>query len=103
MWQAKSTARGTRQLEDFHRQMVLVVKGIRRLLCPRLSDESAGAWLCGIRADHHGGDWKPPLPAMKNDVPKVLLMPLKNKDSDRVLQYLFGRGIDYAIVQDCMI
>ena len=48
------------------------------------------------------GDWKPPPPAVKRDEPKVLLLPPKNKDSDRVLQYLFGRGIDYAIVQDCI-
>ena len=48
------------------------------------------------------GDWKPPPPSVKKDEPKVLLLPPKNKDSDRVLQYLFGRGIDYAIVQDCI-
>ena len=48
------------------------------------------------------GDWKPPPPAVKKDEPKVLLLPPRNKDSDRVLQYLFGRGIDYAIVQDCI-
>ena len=48
------------------------------------------------------GDWKPPPPAVKKDEPKVLLLPPKNKDSDKVLQYLFGRGIDYAIVQDCI-
>ena len=48
------------------------------------------------------GDWKPPPPAVKKDEPKVLLLPPKNKDSDRVLQYLFGRGIDYTIVQDCI-
>ena len=48
------------------------------------------------------GDWKPPPPAVKKDEPKVLLLPPRNKDSNRVLQYLFGRGIDYAIVQDCI-
>ena len=48
------------------------------------------------------GDWKPPPPAVKRDEPKVLLLPPRNTDSDRVLQYLFGRGIDYAIVQDCI-
>ena len=48
------------------------------------------------------GDWKPPPPAVKKDEPKVLLLPPRNKDSDKVLQYLFGRGIDYAIVQDCI-
>ena len=39
-------------------------------------------------------DWKPP-PAPKKDKPKVLLLPPKNKDCNRVIQYLFGRGIDY--------
>ena len=48
------------------------------------------------------GDWKPPPPAVKKDEPKVLLLPPRNADSDKVLQYLFGRGIDYAIVQDCI-
>ena len=37
-------------------------------------------------------DWKPP-PAPKKDEPKVLLLPPKNKDCNRVIQYLFGRGI----------
>lgn len=48
------------------------------------------------------GDWKPPPPAVKKDEPKVLLLPPRNANSDRVLQYLFGRGIDYTIVQDCI-
>ena len=39
-------------------------------------------------------DWKPP-PAPKKDEPKVLLLPPKNKDCNRVIEYLFGRGIDY--------
>ena len=34
-------------------------------------------------------DWKPP-PAPKKDKPKVLLLPPKNKDCNRVIQYLFG-------------
>ena len=34
-------------------------------------------------------DWKPP-PAPKKDEPKVLLLPPKNKDCNRVIQYLFG-------------
>ena len=48
------------------------------------------------------GRWKPPPPAAKKDEPKALLLPPKNADSDRVLQYLFGRGIDCAIVQECI-
>lgn len=43
-------------------------------------------------------DWKPPPPAPKKDEPKVLLLPPKNKDSDRVTEYLFGRGIDYQLI-----
>lgn len=34
-------------------------------------------------------DWKPP-PAPKKDEPKVLLLPPKNKDCNRVIQYLLG-------------
>jgi hypothetical protein len=47
-------------------------------------------------------DWKPPPPAMKKDEPKVLLLPPKNKNCDRVTEYLFGRGIDYQIIQECI-
>ena len=38
-------------------------------------------------------DWKPP-PAPKKDEPKALLLPPKNKDCNRVIQYLFGRGTE---------
>ena len=48
------------------------------------------------------GDWKPPPPAVKKDEPKVLLLPQKNKDCNRVIQYLFGRGIDYQFIQECI-
>lgn len=47
-------------------------------------------------------DWKPPPPAPKKDEPKVLLLPPKNKDCNRVTEYLFGRGIDYQLIQDCI-
>jgi len=46
-------------------------------------------------------DWKPP-PAPKKDEPKVLLLPPKNKDCNRVIQYLFGRGIDHQLIQECI-
>ena len=46
-------------------------------------------------------DWKPP-PAPKKDEPKVLLLPPKNKDCNRVIQYLFRRGIDYQLIQECI-
>lgn len=48
------------------------------------------------------GDWKPPPPAVKKDEPKVLLLPEKNVDCDKVTEYLFGRGIDYQLIQDCI-
>jgi len=47
-------------------------------------------------------DWKPLPSAPKKDEPKPLLLPPKNKDCDRVLQYLFGRGIDYQLILDCV-
>lgn len=47
-------------------------------------------------------DWKPPAPAPKKDEPKVLLLPEKNANSDKVTDYLFGRGIDYSLIQDCI-
>ena len=48
------------------------------------------------------GDWKPPPPAVKKDEPKVLLLPERNANADRVTEYLFGRGIDYQLIQDCI-
>ena len=47
-------------------------------------------------------DWIPPPPAPKKDEPKVLLLPEKNANADRVAQYLFGRGIDFSIIQECI-
>ena len=47
-------------------------------------------------------DWKPPPPTPQKDEPKVLLLPPKNKDCNRVTEYLFGRGIDYQLIQDCI-
>lgn len=47
-------------------------------------------------------DWMPPPAALKQDEPKVLLLPTKNKDCDRVTEYLFRRGIDYQLIQDCI-
>ena len=32
----------------------------------------------------------------------MLLLPPKNKDCDRVTEYLFGRGIDYSLIQECI-
>lgn len=48
------------------------------------------------------GDWQPSPPAPKKDEPKVLLLPPKNKDCNKVLRYLFRRGIGYPLIQDCI-
>ena len=53
--------------------------------------------LTGITAD-----WKPPPAPAPKDEPKELLLPPKNKDCNRVTEYLFGRGVDLAIIQDCI-
>ena len=34
--------------------------------------------------------------------PKVLLLPPKHRDCNRVMQCLFGRGIDYQLIQECI-
>ena len=47
-------------------------------------------------------EWIPPPQTPKKDEPKVLLLPPKNKDCNRVMQYLFRRGIDYQLIQDCV-
>ena len=47
-------------------------------------------------------DWIPPPSTAPKDEPKELLLPKKNKNCDRVIQYLFGRGIDYQLIQDCV-
>lgn len=46
-------------------------------------------------------EWTP-LQTPKKDEPKVLLLPPRNKDCNRVAQYLFGRGIDYQLIQECI-
>lgn len=47
-------------------------------------------------------NWIPPPPAPKKEEPKELLLPKRFKNCDRVIQYLFGRGIDYQLIQDCV-
>lgn len=34
--------------------------------------------------------------------PKILLLPDKSASTDKITEYLFGRGIDYAIIQCCI-
>ena len=46
-------------------------------------------------------EWTPPQ-TPKKDEPKVLLLPPKHRDCNRVMQYLFGRGIDYQLIQECI-
>ena len=53
--------------------------------------------LAGITAS-----WSPPPVSAPKEEPKVLLLPPRNKDCDRVIQYLFGRGIDFQIIQECI-
>ena len=38
----------------------------------------------------------------EKDEPKVLLLPPKHRDCNRVMQYLFGRDIDYQLIQECI-
>lgn len=42
------------------------------------------------------------VPKPKIDVPKVLLLPDKSASTDKITEYLFGRGIDYAIIEYCV-
>lgn len=53
--------------------------------------------LTGITAE-----WKPPPVSVPKDEPKVLLLPPRNQDCNRVTGYLFGRGIDLSIIQNCI-
>lgn len=38
----------------------------------------------------------------KSDVQKVLLLPDKSASTDKITEYLFGRGIDYGIIEYCI-
>ncbi len=42
------------------------------------------------------------IPKPKKDVPKVLLLPEKSTTTDKITEYLFGRGIDYSIIEYCI-
>lgn len=42
------------------------------------------------------------VPKPKKDVPKVLLLPEKSDSTDKITEYLFGRGIDLAIIDYCI-
>ena len=37
----------------------------------------------------------------KENAPKVLMLPEKSKTNDVITEYLFGRGIDYEIINYC--
>ena len=93
-------------LREFEPSNLVKVKGTSNVYCTAEHDSlkiSNGKWYWWSRG--FGGysalDWKPP-PAPKKDEPKVLLLPPKNKDCNRVIQYLFGRGIDYQLIQECI-
>ena len=47
-------------------------------------------------------NWTPPPKKEEKTEPKVLRLPEKYQDSKRVIQYLFNRGIDYQIIQECI-
>ena len=47
-------------------------------------------------------NWTPPPKKEEKNEPKVLRLPEKYQDSKRVIQYLFNRGIDYQIIQECI-
>jgi len=47
-------------------------------------------------------DYKPPPSPVKETPPKPLLLPPKNRNNERVTNYLFGRGIDYQLISDCI-
>lgn len=40
--------------------------------------------------------------APKKEQPKVLLLPERSPSTDKVTEYLFGRGIDYGIIEYCI-
>lgn len=42
------------------------------------------------------------MPKPKKDVLKVLLLPEKSATTDKITEYLFGRGIDYSIIEYCI-
>jgi hypothetical protein len=44
-----------------------------------------------------------PIYPVKEPPPKQLLLPPKNKDNDKVIQYLLDRGIDKQIISDCIV
>ena len=47
-------------------------------------------------------DWIPPPSVLKSDEPKELCLPPKNKNCNRITEYLLRRGIDYQLIQDCI-
>lgn len=39
----------------------------------------------------------------QKEVPKALLLPEKSATTDKITEYLFGRGIDYSIIEYCIV
>ena len=42
------------------------------------------------------------VPAIKNKEQNPLLLPLKNRNNERTIKYLFERGIDYQLICECI-
>lgn len=42
------------------------------------------------------------MPKPKSEVPKVLALPEKSSSNERIVEYLFRRGIDYAVIEGCI-
>lgn len=57
---------------------------------------------CKILTGKELANWTPPPKKEEKTEPKVLRLPEKYQDSKRVIQYLFNRGIDYHIIQECI-
>ena len=67
-----------------------MVKRVRWLFCPRLSDESQGYGFVEamkILTGQTMADWKPPF-TVKEDESKVLILPPENRNCDMVTKYL---------------
>lgn len=43
-----------------------------------------------------------PASKQKTEPPKELVLPQKSKGTDRIIEYLFSRGIDYSIISYCI-
>ena len=87
-------------LRAYEPSNLVKVKGTTNVYCTAEHDSlkiSNGKWYWWSRG--FGGY---SAPVVKKAEPKVLLLPPKNKNCDKVTEYLFGRGIDYQLIQECI-